>query len=431
MRRARPIAASPRQQRGAVAILVGLTLLVLVGMFGLAVDAGRLYVNKSELQSAADACALAAAQELVCQPSAGVNCAASFLQNAEAAGILAGGRNRSGLQANAIAIAPADVRFHTDIGPNGSFLSRAGGANPNSRFAMCIARANGITPWVMGVMGVGASNVNALAVATLAPGRNFCSNAPIGVCSKVGGVAPSFGYAPGEWIASNFTSNGNGNNATDNLSGSFRWVDFTPNAGGNSEVRDQLYGRNQACGLQVGNNIQQPGTQQGAKAAYNTRFGIYPNGANAETPQTAPPDRTGYAYPNKAPGAPVIGIGTSAYDDYRSHQNLHTPFTSNQYGVNGPGGNFSGNPVSAADHTTYGTERRLIAAPVINCNAGNTVPMLGMACVLMLNPMSNGANGTIYLEYIGNAAAAGSPCRTFGGAGGPGSTGPLVPALVQ
>jgi hypothetical protein len=296
---------------------------------------------------------------------------------------------------------------------------------------MCIARANGVTPWVMGVMGIGASNVDATAVATLAPGRSFCSGAPIGICRKPGGVSPSYGYGIGEWISSNFTSNGNGNSSLDDLSGSFRWVDFSPNAGGNSEIRDQLYGRNQVCGLRVGDNIQQPGTQQGAKAAYNTRFGIYPNGANAETPQSAPPDRTGYAYPNQAPGVPVIGIGTSAYDDYRARQAQHTPFLSNQYGVSGPGGNFSGNPINAGDHTTYGTERRLIAAPVIDCDAGNTVPMIGMACVLMLNPMSNGANGTIYLEYRGNAAAPGSPCRSFGGAGGPGSNGPLVPALVQ
>ena len=49
-----------RNQRGAVAIIVGLTLAVLIGFAGLALDLGRLYVNKSELQNAADSCALAA-----------------------------------------------------------------------------------------------------------------------------------------------------------------------------------------------------------------------------------------------------------------------------------------------------------------------------------------------------------------------------------
>ena len=51
---------SRRDQRGAVAIIVGLTIAVLVGFAGLALDGGRLYVNKTELQNAADACALAA-----------------------------------------------------------------------------------------------------------------------------------------------------------------------------------------------------------------------------------------------------------------------------------------------------------------------------------------------------------------------------------
>ena len=86
---------APSRQRGAVAIMVGLSLVVLVGMFGLAVDSGQLYVNKAELQSAADACALAASQELTCQSAAAggaagiVTCPASFLLAAETAGVFA------------------------------------------------------------------------------------------------------------------------------------------------------------------------------------------------------------------------------------------------------------------------------------------------------------------------------------------------------
>jgi Flp pilus assembly protein TadG len=47
------------EQRGAVAIIVGLVLAVLMGFAGLALDVGHLYVEKTELQNAADACALA------------------------------------------------------------------------------------------------------------------------------------------------------------------------------------------------------------------------------------------------------------------------------------------------------------------------------------------------------------------------------------
>lgn len=417
---------SRNAQNGAVAIIVGLSLAVLVGFAGLVLDLGRLYINKSELQTAADACALAAANELICDTGSAGPCPASYLQNAENAGIFAAGKSRKDFQATPVSILPSDVKFNTVLAPNEGYSTRAG-ADPASKFAMCTARSDGIVPWFMGVMGFKAANVTATAVATLAPGQNFCNALPIGVCKKPASSAPTYGYAIGEWVASSFTSG----NSDENLEGNFRWVDFTPSAGGNSEIRDQLAGSASVCGIRVNDNIRQPGQQQGAKAAYNTRFGIYPNGANGHTPQSAPPDRTGYAYPNKLPGDPVIPIGTSAYSDYRSRQDSNAPFIDNQYGVTGPGGNIPGNPITPADHGVYGAERRLVSAPIIDCDAGNEVPILGMACMLMLNPMSNGATGTIYLEYRGLANSESSPCRSGGLPGGGLASGPLVPTLVQ
>jgi len=127
----------------------------------------------------------------------------------------------------------------------------------------------------------------------------------------------------------------------------------------------------------------------------------------------------------------VIVVNTSAYDDYRSRQGASTGFLGNQYGVTGPGGNFNGNPSPAIDHQQRGTNRRLVAAPLIDCGGPNSTPITGMACILMLNPMSNGATGTIYLEYRGLASDPGSGCQTGGFAGGPAAGGPQVPTLVQ
>ena len=421
--------AGPARQRGAVAIMVGLSLLVLVAVFGLVVDSGQLYVNKAELQSAADACALAAAQELTCQSGAGgiATCPASFLTSAEAAGVYAGGRNKSRLQSGAVSIATSDVRFASALGPNSGYLSRGGGASPNARFAMCIARANGITPWVVGVLGIGAGQVSSTAVATLAPSQTFCATTPMGVCSK--GAKPDFGYAVGEWISASFTGGNNKNDSTD-MTGGFKWVDFTPSAGGTNELSDQLYGRSPTCGLRVGDNVKEPGTKQGAKFAYNTRFGIYANALPADvTAATVPPDRTGYAYPNQSPGSPVIAVGASVYADYVRRQGLTTPFTEGEYNMSG--NVTTGNDVisTSAIHQQYGTDRRLVAVPVIPCNG--TESILGMVCVLMLNPMNKGNTGTLYLEYRGNASNAASPCRALGGPGGPAAGGPLVPTLVQ
>lgn len=52
------------QQRGAILILMAILIVVLIGIAALALDLGRLFVQRTELQNAADAAALAAAYEL-------------------------------------------------------------------------------------------------------------------------------------------------------------------------------------------------------------------------------------------------------------------------------------------------------------------------------------------------------------------------------
>ena len=54
-----------RQQRGAIAIMFSVLLMVIIGFMGLALDLSRLYNRKVELQAMADAAALAAARNLV------------------------------------------------------------------------------------------------------------------------------------------------------------------------------------------------------------------------------------------------------------------------------------------------------------------------------------------------------------------------------
>ena len=52
-------------RRGAIVVYVVASMVVLAGFAALAVDAGRLYLGKTELQVAADAAALAGANELL------------------------------------------------------------------------------------------------------------------------------------------------------------------------------------------------------------------------------------------------------------------------------------------------------------------------------------------------------------------------------
>jgi hypothetical protein len=402
-----------KREDGVVTIIVALSLAALIGCAGLALDLGRLYVNKTELQNAVDACALAAANELVCEPGSG-----ACLENAEIAGIFAARQNRTNFQADNVELLPGDISFHAAVGPNGDYKTRAGGADPAARFAMCKADIQGMVPWFMGVLGVDAQSVSARAVATLAPGQTSCNAAPVGICSR-GLPAPAFGRLPGDWITSAYTTSAD----SADLGGDFRWIDFTT-GGGASPIRAQLLGNGAVCGIKSGAMLKRvTGSPAGALSAWNTRFGIYANGAASESYVTAAPDRTGYAYPSSA----LPTIIRDAFPDYRGKQAAHTPFTSGAYAVTG-----FGSATSNSHHTQYGAERRLVAVPVIDCGAppANT-PMLAMACVLMLNPMSNDASSTnvATLEWRGLAGAPASPCRSAGIAGGAG--GVLVPTLVQ
>ena len=62
-----------QRQRGAIMILFAVSLTVLLGFMALAIDLGRTYVVRTELQNAADAAALAGAKELN-QKASGVCC---------------------------------------------------------------------------------------------------------------------------------------------------------------------------------------------------------------------------------------------------------------------------------------------------------------------------------------------------------------------
>jgi hypothetical protein len=401
----------PNNQRGVVAIVVALSLVALIGCAGLALDLGRLYVGKTELQNAVDACALAAANELVCEPGSGA-CPPAYLHNAEAAGIFAAGKNLRNFQRDPVAIGPAEVRFYTAVGPNGNYLARSDGADPASRFAMCSASVDGIVPWFMGMLGIGAQAVGATAVATLAPGQTACNAAPLGICSR-GLAAPNFGRARGDWIASAYTQGGD----DVDLSGDFRWINFTPGAA--DPVRNQLLGNGAACGIRSGDQVRKQTTARNAMSAWNTRFGIYRSGI---TPADAAPDRTGYAYPSSS-----IALNASAYADYRSKQAANAPFTPAEYTTPGA---ITGTVTTAANHLSHGAERRLVAVPVIDCaGAPANAPILAMACTLMLNPIENVAAGSVQLEWRGLAGDPASPCRSAGIAGGAG--GALVATLVQ
>lgn len=436
----------PRRQaqRGVVAIVVGLSLAVLIGFVGLALDGGRLYLTKTELQNAADSCALAASYELTGAPSI----SAAAFTSAEAAGIKLATSNRVGFQGADITGGMVTVTFSNSLA--GGAWSPADAAAGNSKYVRCTIQRNGIMPWFMQVLGIGAQTVSSFATATLAPSQSNCA-VPMALCVLPGGTAPDFGYVVGNWYGMDFSQNGGG---PTNYTGNFRWVDFDPSAptpgcsgGGANELACLLAGTGQcslpapitgSCSSSGSSNptpgcIGQTGAINSLQDAYNSRFGVYKNSGDIAA---SPPDRAGYAYSteNWTLGSNAYGGSVAGLNNFKAARNAHQP-AANVAGVNPA---FFGNaysPSTQAQHQSYGTDRRLVTIPIVDCGSftgSQHAPIRGYACVLMLDPYRRQGNDVkSRLEYLGRSNAAGSPCATSGIAGDATSQGPMVPALVQ
>jgi hypothetical protein len=414
-------------QRGTVAIIAAIVLPILIGFAGLALDGGRLFMHKTELQNAADACALAAARDLTPCGKTDPSC----LINAENSGLAVGHFNSVDFQRTAIGssqLSAADIKFSTTFGDPFSagtaFKTRNNGADPASKYAMCQTHQSGILPWFMRILGFGAQHVNAYAVATLAPSQENCA-IPLGICMASAGTVtnPFAGLSKGDWLTSKLDNSETGN---------FDWAAF-PNGGkGASTLADQLSGTG-ICNLptlpiQVG----KPGNMASLDKGWNTRFGLYQGSYNVGN---AAPDFTGYAYtPTSWPTMKSAYDGVSgstpnfstARGQFKIYQGDVLSGLSISNGFNG---------ITSAQHKSSGADRRLVVAPMVDCaawrnNSSHQTTVLGYACVLMLHPM-DGSSANVYLEFRDDASTATSACATAGAVGGPGSAGPLVPALVQ
>jgi len=400
-----------RHQRGAMAVMIALSLVVLVGFLGVVVDLGRLYVMKAELQNAADACALAAAYEL--------DGNANALTRAENAGITIGTRNQVNFQSAQVTVTAADISFSTVLsgggGSNAVYLTQAAGAPANAKYARCVLTRPGVPMTLVSVLGVGPQAVGAEAVATLAPSQSSCA-IPLGMCIQ--GPAPTFGMVQGQWYSGRFDAGGGS-------TCSYNWIDFTPPAGGQNELAGLLTGSG-SCAITSNTNVGQTGVMGNAAGkAWNSRFGLYQNGAGNPQPPAAAPDFTGFAY------TPLTWPSQqNALPNFLNTQRVaHSPYQGNA--ATGLSISNAYNSATSGQLATMGASRRLSVAPMVDCAgwaSSQTVPIVAYACILMLHPIGSPSD-IVRMEYVGRADDPSSPCATSGLAGG--SFGPLVPVLVQ
>jgi Flp pilus assembly protein TadG len=452
------------RQGGASLILATVSMGLLLAIGGLAVDAGRLFVTKTELQSAMDACALAAAARL--NPG---NTSGYFLQAAEAAGkavsdssksSLSGSSrpitsvNRAYFQSTAISPGSIDVEFSGNL--TGPFLTIGGGAAPaTSRFVRCRYDMTGIPLTMIRAVeavpvAVGGSpltiastaNVSASAVASHTPGTpgpvpaDACSVMPMAVCMGAGSTAASnWGYTRGQRVQAPCVS-GN-NNCPNPGPGNFGWVDFTPPSGGASELADALVGNGACGGVTIGQNIGQTGVANSVQDAWNTRFGVYAAGGGLNF-TNAVPDYTGYSY------NPTANIPGGAYDtDYSTRVASAAAFNPSVAWYQNNNFN-TGTILTSAQHAIYGRSRRLVTAPVVNCSqfsgGSGLASVQGFACVFLLAPYpatgnTNGFQQNVeFLGAIDPLTNPPPPCVLSGAPGGGGGGGGVtasVPFLVR
>lgn len=425
-----------QRQRGGVAIMFGLTLIVLIGFAGLAIDLGRFFVIKAELQNAMDACALSAASQLrpgLNDPNA-LTRAAAYGKVFFKPDVNEAVKNKANFQNMVPDQNVLEITFATSNA--GPFIASGSADSNTAKYVKCRYPLTDLPIYFMQVLNplLTTQTVAALAVATRDAPTASCI--PVGVCSAPGGnAANNFGHSAGDWIkAFDGTSYGTGN---------FGWIDFNPPAGGSSEIKAILAGSKQCDISQIGDQVGQTGVQDTLQEAWNSRFGWYRQGGGYSATD-APPDKTGFAYSNlKADGTPGFGnwpSGTNAYNGTSTVPNqpnfVAARIANMPYQETIPDGikiNKYKTPLDATNLNALGRiDRRVVAAPVVNCEVWNTPPgsqmppVLGWACVLMLNPMENGsvASDIAKLEFLGLASDAGSPC-----AGG--SSFAIAPVLTQ
>lgn len=414
------------RQKGAVIVTVSLALLFLLGFMGIAIDFGRLFIVKSELQTAMDSCALAAAQELDGQSTA--------LIRSTNAGRTAGNLNNVNLQSTSWSgqgkIIDSDITFK-----NSTYITTSTAAN--AKYAQCQHRQSNINMWLLKAMGAFTSdtatypttqNVLAIAVATRGSAQSTCP-VPIALKPKPGGTAPNFGFVPGEWVTLLHQQNAA-------AGGQIGWANLD-GSNSASETEAEMNGR---CGTRVNDTLGTPGVQATIADAWNGRFGIYKNSSG---PSLNRPDFTGYAYTainwpsgqNAYSGTPGAGAPATAQNFITkrlSFANCANTGT-NVRGANSCesitglslNGGFQSLATAGAngEHQQYGFNRRIVMVPVVN---GSRVT--DFACMLMLQPMPI-PMANVKLEFLGNAGALNSPCTANGLPGG--NAGPLVPVLVR
>lgn len=350
-----------RGERGFTLVVMSLTLLVTLGMIGLAVDVGRMFVIKNELQTFADASAMAAVAQMD-GSQAGIMGA-----NATATAGPLGATKPNGYNLDTTAITNVTTGYATSFnGTYDNYGTAAFNARNTYRFISIVAAASVPLNFLPVLKGIGPSlTMTANAVA----GQHGSSTAPSGVLLPFAPDAhnqldtKNFGLTPGVQYTLKWD---NGNTTTCAGDAGFTPPGSPPSEHGFVDIGEGNSNSNVRTGIE---------------------YGGYPN-ANSTPSSISTGD-----FVNGVPG----NRGTSIFDALANRAGQDTNDTATTY--------------SQYVASGTGNGRRVVTVMIAGTWSGNgssaATPVIGFAN-FFLNPVYSGTSGPICATYIGPANTDGS-----------------------
>jgi len=355
--------------------MTAVLLVGIVGVLGLSIDVGRIYMVRTGLQNAADAAALAAAREL----NGGTGGLSKAVSQANAAALQANtyGLSRSGISVPSVTI--SKIEFSTSLAANATWYNNTNGNNVPAGTETSIKYVRVTTQAatvgiIFAAQALGSSHVEQrVSTAGASVGLN-------GICYFPVAVALNDLSIPVHQLTLSFTD-GTGSSVTlANFGYTVLNVPGSGPGGGSPETANAAAGGAQLCGA-VGDSLtlsttnsanSTNGPKQIADGA-NTRFDSYHTGyANSLNATSYPPD-------------------TNVYD------NNGNPLTATQY--------LNRSPLTAP--TDPGQDnRRVMVMPIITPGTYNpgaiTIKKFG-AFLLRKSVNRNGSGaGDLVVEYLGD-----------------------------
>lgn len=395
------------QQRGIVAVVVAMAILILLAMAGLAIDIGHLVLNKSRLQSTVDAAALAAAKVLDQGYSEGDATAAAMA-------IIQTNADKYNELLSALGDMEVNVEYSHTLNP---FVT---GSTPADYVRV---RAENFSMWTSFTRLVGFDEMSIRASAVAGPSAPIgspCDLFPVAVCADMTAGPPHWGYAPYGEAGSTVTllklasqaagaTFGPGNFQLIRLGGTGASVVRTNMAGGAACVEGGL--------LEVD---PKPGNVVGPVAdGINTRFGQY-SGSLGRGAADYPPDRV-----VRSPASPLESADGTTITNSRGEvitDISQVDYTYADYLADYAAGRFQ---YSAEEGRP---QRRVVTIPIVDCTipvpgSSGTLPLKGFGCFFLLQPVrAGGGEGWIFGQFLEECVASGSP-------GQQGGTGPYTIVL--